>query len=142
MARPLFQSCRLSSRSRPRRALLLPFGEPSARRTGAEFAAEFLRLAGLDPIDAPGFRDVAAMTAAVATQRPALAVLCGDATAHPELVREAMAAIRQTAPATLLYATGLAPAGSQHWGAIGFLHAGLDRLSTLAGILDRLDAHP
>lgn len=130
---------RRAAQRAPRTALLLPFGDAAARRSGAEFAAEFLRLAGIEAIDSPGFRDVDGMVSAVAKQQPAIAVLCGDANADAQLVRDALAAIRARAPRVLLYATGRAPAGSEQWGAIGFLHQGLDRLSTLAGILDRLD---
>lgn len=135
------EALRRRAAQRPMRsALLLPFGDAAARRAGAEFAAEFLRLAGIEVIDTPGFRDVDGMVAAVRQHRPALAILCGDAAASADLVRGTLAAIRAQAPNTLLYATGRAPAGSEQWGAIGFLHQGLDRIGTLSGILDRLDA--
>ncbi len=119
------------------RAMLLPFGEGAARRAAAEFAADFLRLAGIEVDDHPGFADAAAMAATLAQARAPIAVLCGDV-GDGSFVRTALPALRAAAPKTLLYATGHAPAGSERWGHVGFLHEDLDALGTLGGIVTRL----
>lgn len=121
------------------RATLLPYGAAAPRRAAAEFAAEFLRLAGIEIDDHAGFRDADEMGRLLSAAPPALAILCGDLANGGRFVRDALPALRAVAPTSLLYATGRAPAGSERWGHVGFLHDGLDALGTLAGIVTRLE---
>lgn len=130
------RSAALSARPR---AVLLPYGPTAPRRAAAEFAAEFLRLAGIDVDDHAGFRHANEMARALAAARPPLAILCGDLADGGRFVRDALPVLRAAAPAALIYATGRAPTGSERWGHVGFLHDGLDALGTLEGIVTRLE---
>lgn len=120
-------------------ALLLPFGDPTQARTHTAFATDWLRLAGIEPQE--GTHCAALQQAGEQlTRHPKarIVVLCGVDDANGSFVRGTYAVLTRIAYRPLLYATGKPPAGSETWGALGFLHRGLDPVGTLHGVLDRL----
>lgn len=125
------------------RAHVLPFGDPGTARAHTAWAADLLRTAGIEPQESEPCATVAAMRARLEHRPPTqVVVLCGLDDGNSSFVRGARAAIDGVTPRPLLYATGEPPRGSENWGAIGFLHRGLDPIGTLHGILDRLGVPP
>ncbi|MEZ5964606.1 MAG: methylmalonyl-CoA mutase family protein [Planctomycetota bacterium] len=139
-ARPAasFEHLRRRSAERPVAAVLVPFGEPTTARPRIDWAADLLRTAGIEPDEAPPCSTAEAVQAELARRTDArIVVLCGLDDRDGTLVRGVAATLAGN-PRPLLYATGEPPRGSEAWGAIGFLHRGLDTASTLHGVLDRL----
>jgi methylmalonyl-CoA mutase len=144
-ARPAapFEALRRRTAARPVAALVLPFGEPGPARAQAEWATDLLRTVGIEPQHAARCTTAAQAHAQLAAFPHACVLVCAGADdAAGGFVRSLMADLAPRQEAPLLYVTGRAPAGSEVWGAVGFLHPDLDLAGTLSGILDRLQLPP
>jgi methylmalonyl-CoA mutase len=140
-----FERLRRRTRASPPTALLLPVGAEGAARARADFASDLLRAAGFTVVDPPRFETLEGALAAAARHAPGIVVLCSDDASYTDLAPRCLAGLQEHARPPLLYLAGPPLPGSERWGHVGFLHAGLDAAGTLAGILDRLgigDATP
>ena len=130
--------------SQPPVAFLCNLGAIPQHKARASFATGFLNAGGIAVLDNEGFASPELAVAAFAAAGTPLCVICGSDAQYPEWVPKLAPLLRERGATQILLAgrPGEHEAAFQESGVSHFIYLGLDVVTTLGQLLDRLGVAP